>query len=93
MKKYSLEKIYLLDGRAMQTRESAYGHIAAVMNFPDYSGRNLDALHDLLTEYGGSVTLKNAGTMLNALGAYGCSLLKVFYDSAEECPRFSFRVK
>lgn len=93
MKKYSLEKIYVLDGRAMQTRESAYDHIAAVMNFPDYFGRNLDALYDLLTEYSGSVTLKHAGAMLNALGAYGCKLLKVFYDAAEESPRFTFKVK
>ncbi|MBP5156171.1 MAG: barstar family protein [Clostridia bacterium] len=93
MKKYTLEKIYALDGRAMQTRESAYGHIAAVINFPDYFGRNLDALYDLLTEYGGSVTLKNAGAMLNALGGYGCQLLKAFFDAANECERFSFRVK
>lgn len=93
MKKYTLEKIYALDGRAMQTRESAYDHIAAVLHFPDYFGRNLDALYDLLTEYGGSVTLKHAGAMLNALGAYGCNLLKVFYDAANECERLSFRVK
>ena len=93
MKKYSLETIYVLDGRAMQTRESAYSHIAAVLNFPDYFGRNLDALDDLLGEYGGSITLKNAGIMLNALGAYGCKLLEVFYDAANKCERLSFKVK
>lgn len=84
---------YLLNGKRMKTREEAYDHISQVMQFPEYFGRNLDALYDLLTERPANVVLKNADIMLNALGGYGCEMLKCFCDAAENNSNFTLKVK
>ena len=84
---------YYLNGKKMKTREEAYDHIARELEFPEYFGRNLDALYDLLTEFSAEVTLKNPAAMLNFLGAYGCKMLKCFFDAAEASSSFSFKVK
>ena len=84
---------YFLNGRKMKTREEAYDHIAGALGFPEYFGKNLDALYDLLTEISAEVTLKNPASMLNSLGAYGCNMLKCFFDAAEENKNFLFKLK
>ncbi len=43
-------KKILLDFRNMETTEQVHDHLSRQFDFPDYYGRNLDALHDLLTE-------------------------------------------
>ena len=40
---------YILDGSQMTTRESAHEHLAKQLRFPDYYGKNLDALYDCVT--------------------------------------------
>jgi len=42
-------KRYVLDGQAIQSLDSFYQLIAKVLPLPDYFGRNLDALADVLT--------------------------------------------
>lgn len=41
---------YIFDGSQMGTLEEAYTHIARVLNFPEYFGRNLDALEECLKD-------------------------------------------
>ena len=41
---------YILDGSQMTTRETAHEHIAKQLRFPDYYGKNLDALYDCVTD-------------------------------------------
>ncbi|MBQ4090093.1 MAG: barstar family protein [Clostridia bacterium] len=84
---------YRIDGKQMHTRQEAHDEIARAMEFPEYYGRNLDALWDMLTSTAGSAVLTDVSGMLNALGSYGCRLLKTFYDAAEENSRFDFRVE
>ena len=84
---------YLLNGKRMKTREEAYDHISQVMQFPEYFGRNLDALYDLLTEREADITLRNADDLLNALGAYGCDMIKCFFDAAQSNANLVFRIK
>ena len=86
-------KCYSLNGKKMTTRADAYAHIADELGFPEYFGKNLDALYDLLTETAGEITLKNADDLINALGSYGCELLKCFCDAAENKDGLSFRIK
>ena len=40
--------IYVLDGNRMTSREEAHEYIASELNFPEYYGKNLDALEDCL---------------------------------------------
>lgn len=84
---------YRIDGTLMHTRQEAHDEIARAMEFPEYYGRNLDALWDLLTTTTGTAVITGISGMLNALGSYGCRLLKTFYDAAEENSRFDFRVE
>lgn len=80
-----------LNGRKMLTREAAHAHLKQKLRFPDYYGKNLDALHDLLTVgYHGDIILKHADAMTGALGEYGETMLQVFYDSARESENFTF---
>lgn len=41
---------HVLDGTALHDKGSALDGIAAAMSFPDYFGRNLDALRDCLVD-------------------------------------------
>ena len=42
----------LLDFSVPDTKEKAHDYIAEQMGFPDYYGKNLDALYDMLTSIG-----------------------------------------
>lgn len=76
--------MYTIDGSKMLTKKDAYQELRTALEAPDYMGANLDALHDVLGETRGEVTLIHACAMLNALGKYGCRILEVFFDAAEE---------
>ena len=82
----------ILDGNRMTERASAHDYLAETLAFPEYYGKNLDALHEVLTESRADVELIHCGAMLNALGKYGCKILMVFMDSAEENPHLHFRI-
>ena len=43
-------KKILLDLSPIQSREQLHDYLARTMDFPDYYGRNLDALYDMLTD-------------------------------------------
>ncbi|MGN0178059.1 MAG: barstar family protein, partial [Monoglobaceae bacterium] len=63
--------------------------------FPDWFGRNLDALWDLLRYYDGSpviVKIKGIKTMPNNLQNYMNEVMAVFADVHEESPQFYFEV-
>lgn len=83
-----------LDGRAMRSRSDAHDHLQQKLAFPEYYGRNLDALHDLLTERSEPVTLEllYPEEMLSDLGPYAEALLHVLRDAAENNPNLDFRI-
>ena len=43
-------KTIVLDGLYMNTRETTHTYLAWRLGLPSYYGRNLDALHDVLTD-------------------------------------------
>lgn len=43
-------RIYSLDGNCLKNPQEAYQYLAERLDFPDYFGRNLDALWDLISE-------------------------------------------
>ena len=72
---------YILDGKKMVSREETHAYLKETFGFPDYYGKNLDALHDCLEEMGEvKVEIINADDMLAALGRYGEILLQMLHD-------------
>ncbi len=83
----------VIDGSAIRDRETFHALLAERLHLPDWYGRNLDALHDCLTDAADvTLVLRNAGAMTAALGAYGEAALRVFRDAAAENPAFGFEV-
>ena len=64
-----------LDGEMI--KEKGHDYIAEALNFPDYYGKNLDALYDCLTEIECEIQLVNAG-------AVDKDIIDTFKDAAIE---------
>lgn len=81
--------------RFMKTREKAHAHIARRLSFPDYYGRNLDALHDLLTERreDTEIVIKGSERLKNAMDGYGQRIIDVMLDAAEENKNLKITLK
>ncbi len=83
----------VLDGSAIRDREGLHTLLAERLALPAWYGRNLDALHDCLTDLKDvTVVLRNADVLAGSLGDYGHRVLRVFRDSARENPRFGFEL-
>lgn len=78
----------VLDGREMTSRRAAHDYLHRTLELPDYYGRNLDALYDLLTERSAETTLllKNVDEMKPLLGPYADALLSTLYHAALHNP-------
>ena len=72
-----------LDGRALDSREALHQALSALLAFPAYYGKNLDALHDCLTDLSDPVhlTVLHAQALEDALGAYCRIFQRVLSDS------------
>lgn len=81
--------------RFMKTREKAHAHIARRLSFPDYYGKNLDALHDLLTERSEDteIVIKGSEKLSEAMDGYGKKIIRVMQDAAEENPHLTVTLK
>lgn len=77
----------LLDARRLTAREEAHRYLKEMLSFPEYYGRNLDSLHDCLTELG-RTRIRFIGLTENK-GGYLGRILRVFEDAAEENERLT----
>ena len=77
-----------LSGKVMISRAAAHDHLAERLCLPDYYGRNLDALYDLLMEIDGQteIVLEEPASVVEQLGRYGEALLRTLQEAAEENP-------
>ena len=84
-----------LDGRRMSTREIAHQYIKWKLNLPDYYGKNLDALWDLLSTYSDSMEICffNKESLIDQLGDYGEAIVEVFQDAELENKNIKFTIK
>ncbi len=83
-----------LDALKMTGVEETHSYLAKELSFPDYYGKNLDALYDCLTEFCSSefIVINNSKAMADNLGDYSKKLTKVFLDAAaESCMYVIFR--
>ena len=77
--------IYVLDGKDMTGRDAAYRTIRDVMDFPDYFGKNLDALADCLGELnnGTAIVFVNTDLLRYYLNDYADRMLDTFRELSE----------
>ena len=75
-------ELIIIDGRRMTSVEQTHEYLAKTLRLPPYYGRNLDALHDCLTDLSRDVwiVLINGDLMDEALGEYAEKLRRVFTD-------------
>ena len=73
-----MQEIIVLEGEKMLSRREAHEHLAQQLALPDYYGRNLDALYDVLTEREGPtrIIIRHGNTLLSWLGDYGKALIQ-----------------
>ena len=81
-----------IDGKQITTRDELHKVISEGLNFPQWYGKNLDALHDCLTDLAEEAIIEIADfdDMKAALGDYADSLAQVIKDSAEENRKIHF---
>jgi ribonuclease inhibitor len=77
-----------LDCALMTGRAETHEYLKQQLQFPDYYGRNLDALYDLLTSFCKPLTivLRNLDMIEGNLGGYGSALLATIREAAEDNP-------
>ena len=76
----------ILDGRKMTDKEATHEYLQEKLQFPEYYGRNLDALYDCLTETEEEleIQIQYAEDMHENLGDYADALLETIADAGIE---------
>lgn len=79
-------KKVIIDLEHIGSPKAALIYIGYLLNFPAYYGRNLDALHDLLTEIDSPVriALRCPQTLCGEMAAFLPRLERVLKDAAQE---------
>ena len=77
-----------IDCQEISERKQLHETLAAALNFPEYYGKNLDALFDCLTELPEvlELTLQHWAAAEAALGDYGLAARQTFENAMEEDP-------
>jgi len=88
---------YRIDLKGIQSREALHDLLEQVLPLPDYYGRNLDALYDVLTDWSGKTGILLCGVRA-AMENEGMEkiirgLVSVFMDAAKENPGFSVTIE
>lgn len=78
----------VIDGEKMLNRREAHDYLTQALCLPDYYGRNLDALYDLLTERETPtrIMIQHGNTLLSWLGDYGQALIQTMIDADRANP-------
>ena len=76
----------ILDGRKMTDKEATHEYLQEKLQFPEYYGRNLDALYDCLTETDEEleIQIQYVEDMHENLGDYADALLETIADAGIE---------
>lgn len=87
--------IYRLDGRKIKDRAMLHDTLAELLHFPDWYGRNLDALYDCLTDIQEEMELQilYRNAMEEHLGEYADFLINVIGMASKENPKIRWKVE
>ena len=80
---------YILNGALLTEREVAHDEIVRALPLPDYYGRNLDALWDVVSCMEGEIQVKNAA----AICGYGEKILSLLQEAADENSRLTLSLQ
>ena len=82
----------LIDGSLIQSRDELHDALARQLSFPEWYGRNLDALYDCLTAVGEDteLVLRHGDELFAHLGLYADVMQTVLCDACDENPRLRF---
>lgn len=80
-------KKVIIDCQELLKKERAHAYLAEVFEFPDYYGKNLDALFDCLTELGECTIMLKGEHLLHQADSYGIKVLQVFEEAAQANPK------
>lgn len=76
-------KKVIIDCQELLHQEQAHSYLAEVLEFPDYYGKNLDALFDCLTELVECTISFRNDDILQQADCYGAKVLQVFEEAAQ----------
>lgn len=76
----------ILDGQTIDSRETLHQRLTELLQLPAWYGKNLDALHDCLTDLREPITLRviHAHALRESLGGYASGFSHVLVDSERE---------
>ena len=81
----------LISGKEIKSRDHLHTYLAKQLNFPNYYGKNLDSLYDVLsTDYSSQtvIKIKFLSILKSKLGAdYIDALIQVIMDASEDNPK------
>lgn len=79
-------KKVIINCAEINSRYQLHEKLADALSFPEWYGRNLDALHDILTDFSEDtlITFSNFVILEENLGRYALLLKKVVLDASEE---------
>ena len=86
-------KKVILDCEKLLERKQAHLYLAEMLNFPDYYGKNLDALYDCLTELGECTIVLAGESVLRQSNNYGARILRVFEEAVHANPNLKLEVQ
>ena len=77
-------KNIIIDCAEMISKSALHDILADKLSAPEYYGRNLDALYDVLTDLNDTrIILENSEALEENLGGYGELVITVMRDAAE----------
>lgn len=84
-------RICVLDGKKIENRKRLHEVLADSLSFPEWYGRNLDALYDCLTDLReeAEVRILHQNKLEEQLGDYAGLLMEVLHVAAEENPNIT----
>ena len=78
-----------LDCEKLSSRRPAHAYLQDALGFPEYYGKNLDALFDCLTGLPDCTIVLRGRDELARSGGYGARILAVLEDAARANPRLT----
>lgn len=84
-----------LNGRQMKNKDQLHDYLKEKLELPDYYGKNLDALWDLLTtdDRERKIIFVYAADFSSNLGDYGHSLLALLKEAAQENDKLNLEIR